>query len=134
MRIFFILYLLLGGLLNNYRLLISIIFLMNLISFTIFYIDKRKAIKGKNRISENTLLLSAFLFGSIGAFLSMLIFRHKTKKLKFRILVPLFFVVRVLILYYLYKIMFSKTVKNNLKEVINLLPFFSEKIPLRKWN
>ena len=105
MRIFFILYLLLGSLLNNYRLLISVIFLMDLISFTIFYIDKRKAIKGKNRISENSLLLSAFLFGSIGAFLSMQIFRHKTKKMKFRILVPLFFVVKVLILYYLYKYM-----------------------------
>ena len=103
MRIFFILYLLLGSLLNNYRLLISIIFLMNLISFTIFYIDKRKSIKGNNRISENSLLLSALLLGSIGAFLSMQIFRHKTKKLKFRILVPLFFVLRVLILYYLYK-------------------------------
>ena len=79
---------------------------MNLISFTIFYIDKRKSIKGKNRISENSLLLSAFLFGSIGAFLSMQIFRHKTTKLKFRILVPLFFVMKVLILYYLYKYMF----------------------------
>lgn len=103
MRIFFILYLLLGGLLYNYKLLISIIFIMNLISFTIFYIDKRKAIEGKNRISENCLLLSALLLGSIGAFLSMKIFRHKTKKLKFRMLVPLFFVVKVLILYYLYK-------------------------------
>ena len=94
MRIFFILYLLLDGLLYNYKLLISIIFIMNLISFTIFYIDKRKAIKGKNRISENSL------------FLSMQIFRHKTTKLKFRILVPLFFVMKVLILYYLYKYMF----------------------------
>lgn len=106
MRIFFILYLLLGSLLNNYRLLVSIIFLMNLISFTIFYIDKRKAIKGKNRISENSLLLSALLLGSIGAFLSMQIFRHKTKKLKFKVLVPIFFVVKVLILYHLYKYLF----------------------------
>lgn len=108
MRIFFILYLLLGDLLNNYKLLISIIFIMNLISFTIFYIDKRKAIEGKNRISENSLLLSALLLGSIGAFLSMQIFRHKTKKLKFRMLIPLFFIVKVLILYCLYKIMFKK--------------------------
>lgn len=105
MRIFFILYLLLGGLLYNYKLLISIIFMMNLISFTIFYIDKRKAIKGKNRISENSLLLSAFLFGSIGAFLSMQIFRHKTQKLKFKILVPLFFALQVVCIYYLYKYM-----------------------------
>ncbi|WP_311525915.1 DUF1294 domain-containing protein [uncultured Parvimonas sp.] len=105
MRIFFILYLLLGSLLNNYKLLISIIFMMNLISFTIFYIDKRKAIKGKNRISENSLLLSAFLFGSIGAFLSMQIFRHKTQKLKFKILVPLFFALQVVCIYYLYKYM-----------------------------
>ncbi|MEB3025899.1 DUF1294 domain-containing protein [Parvimonas sp. M13] len=46
------------------------------------------------------------MFGSIGAFLSMQIFIHKTKKLKFRILVTLFFVVKVLILYYLYKYIF----------------------------
>ncbi|KXB64511.1 hypothetical protein HMPREF3181_01507 [Parvimonas sp. KA00067] len=105
MRIFFILYLLLGSLLNNYKLLIFIIFIINLISFTIFYIDKRKAIKGKNRISENSLLLSAFLFGSIGAFLSMQIFRHKTQKLKFKILVPLFFALQVVCIYYLYKYM-----------------------------
>lgn len=98
-------YLFLIYLLIDYEI-IFIISVMNLISFAMFFIDKRKAIKGKNRISENSLLLSAFLFGSIGAFLSMQIFRHKTQKLKFKILVPLFFTLQVICIYYLYKYLF----------------------------
>lgn len=97
-------YLFLMYLLIDYEI-IFIILAMNLISFTMFFVDKRKAIKGKNRISEKSLLLSAFLFGSVGAFLSMQIFRHKTQKLKFKILVPLFFVLQMVCIYYLYKIL-----------------------------
>jgi uncharacterized membrane protein YsdA (DUF1294 family) len=47
------------------------------------YIDKRKAIKNKWRISETTLIMLAVIGGSVGSILGMNIFRHKTKHLKF---------------------------------------------------
>ncbi|EGY80296.1 hypothetical protein HMPREF9129_0595 [Peptoniphilus indolicus ATCC 29427] len=39
----------------------------------------RKSYQKQNRISEFNLLLSSFLFGSLGSILAMLIFHHKTK-------------------------------------------------------
>lgn len=62
---------------------------MNIITFALFGIDKRKAVKHKWRIPEAILLLFSWIGGGIGALLGMLIFHHKTRKWKFRILVPL---------------------------------------------
>ncbi|MBL7574314.1 Uncharacterized membrane protein YsdA, DUF1294 family [Peptoniphilus asaccharolyticus DSM 20463] len=75
--------------------------IINLITFLLYFIDKRKAISGSQRISEQTLLLFSFLFGSLGALLGMYICHHKTKKFKFKILVPLFFIIHCVALYYL---------------------------------
>ena len=69
--------------------------LWNIITFAMYGIDKSKAEKGKWRISEATLILCAFLMGGIGAFLGMSIFRHKTKHIKFMLLVPLAIVVNI---------------------------------------
>ena len=65
------------------------IFLINLISFFAMGIDKLKAKKNKWRIPEGTLLLFCFLGGGVGGLLGMSLFRHKTKHLKFQILVTL---------------------------------------------
>ena len=62
----------------------------NVMVFTLYGVDKWKAKRQKWRISEMTLLGMAFVFGAAGAFAGMLWFHHKTRKWKFRILVPLF--------------------------------------------
>ena len=62
---------------------------LSCISFLLFGLDKRRAVRGAWRIPERTLLLSAFLGGVPVALLGMNFFRHKTQKWKFRILVPL---------------------------------------------
>lgn len=56
---------------------------------TLYGIDKYKALNNQWRISEKLLIESAFLMGGLGALLGMMLFRHKTKRLKFKILVPL---------------------------------------------
>lgn len=71
--------------------------IINSISFLITMIDKYLAIKKKHRISELTLLTTSFIGGSLGTLLSMFIFRHKTKKLKFILLVPLFLIISIII-------------------------------------
>ena len=69
---------------------------INVLSFVIFAVDKNRAKKNLWRISEAMLLFLAFIGGALGAFLSMLIFRHKTQKLKFTLLVPLFLIIHIL--------------------------------------
>ena len=67
----------------------------NIIVFAMYGADKSKAKKNKRRISEKTLLVSAFFMGGIGAFLGMVILRHKTKHLQFRVLLPLFAILNI---------------------------------------
>ncbi len=67
----------------------SAIALWNVATFLLYGTDKYKAVKHGWRISENTLLFCAFLMGAAGALLGMTMFRHKTKHLKFKLLVPL---------------------------------------------
>lgn len=74
----------------------------NLIVFFLYGIDKRRSIKNEWRISEKALLSCAFFMGGVGAFLGMTAFRHKTKKRKFQILIPLFVVLN----FYIYKLYF----------------------------
>lgn len=87
---------------NKY--LIMILAATNLITFILYGADKRKAVKNKWRISEKTLITAAFLFGGAGAMAGMHVFRHKTRHIKFRILVPVALVLNiVLIILYLMK-------------------------------
>lgn len=67
----------------------SLFLWMNILSFVLFGADKRRAQKGRYRVSERGLLLFAFFFGGLGAFSGMLLFHHKTKKKKFILFVPL---------------------------------------------
>lgn len=78
-------------------ILISYIVIINLIGFFIMGIDKRRAICGRWRVPERTLFLITLLFGSIGIFIGMHIFHHKTKKLIFAIGVPLILVIQFLL-------------------------------------
>lgn len=57
-------------------------FIVNLISFTAFGIDKYLARSKRRRISEKTLLCLAAFGGSAGAVMGSRLFRHKTQKFK----------------------------------------------------
>lgn len=69
---------------------------INLISFILMFIDKRKAIYNKYRIKESTLLFISLLGGCFGTLLGMYLFRHKTRKLKFK-LVHLFCIIYIVV-------------------------------------
>lgn len=63
---------------------------INLLTFLLYGLDKYKAIRQEWRIPERALLLMAFVGGAFGALSAMRIFRHKTKKGRFRLMIPLF--------------------------------------------
>lgn len=76
--------------------------IINILSFILYGIDKLKAIKKKERISEKTLILIGILGGSIGSLIGMNLFRHKTKKLKFITSLPLILIIHIIVVIYLF--------------------------------
>ncbi|WP_240501863.1 DUF1294 domain-containing protein [Bacillus sp. MUM 13] len=75
--------------------------IINIISFTIMGIDKRKARKHEYRISEATLWLLAWVGGGTGGFAGMRNFRHKTKHASFAYGFPILMVLQLLAMVYL---------------------------------
>lgn len=77
------------------EIIVWLLVILNIAAFTVFGIDKLKARQGWWRISESQLLGLALLGGSIGALMGMYIWHHKTKHWKFRIGLPVIFVVHI---------------------------------------
>jgi len=67
--------------------------LINVLSFVLYGIDKKKSIRRKKRISEFQLFFISFLGGSIGSILGMKVFHHKTLKWYFWFLNIVFLIV-----------------------------------------
>lgn len=80
---------------NWFYIIIGYLLLANVVTFITYGIDKYKAKKGKWRISEATLLLMAVFGGSIGAWLGMKAFHHKTMHKKFYIGVPAIVILQI---------------------------------------
>ena len=62
---------------------------VNICTFLVYGIDKQRARSGRWRIPESRLLLLAAVGGSLGAWMGMYVFHHKTKKAKFDLGIPL---------------------------------------------
>ncbi len=75
--------------------MINLILFWNACVFVLFGIDKFCAIHNFRRISEFTLITLSFLLGGIGGLCGMYLFRHKTKKIKFKLLIPLAFIINL---------------------------------------
>ncbi len=80
------------------KLLLGYILIISIVTFVLYGLDKYRAIHHEYRISEATLLTCSAIGGSFGAALGMILFHHKTRKTKFRLLVPLCLIVHVILL------------------------------------
>jgi uncharacterized membrane protein YsdA (DUF1294 family) len=72
---------------------------VNILTFLVYGIDKVKAKQSKWRISEATLLLLAIIGGSVGAWLGMKTWHHKTMHKKFKYGIPLILLAQILLIY-----------------------------------
>jgi len=81
---------------------IALIYLavINVVTFFMYGIDKWKAKKSKWRIREAALLGLAVLGGSIGAWLGMQVWHHKTQHKKFKYGVPAIIIVQLALIVY----------------------------------
>ena len=75
------------------------ILIWNIIVMLVYGFDKSRAIRGGKRVRESTLILCSYLLGSLGAMFGMVLFNHKTSKMKFRLFVPLSVIINVTFLY-----------------------------------
>ena len=82
---------------------LSYLLIINLITFLLYAIDKRRSIRKAWRIPESVLMGFAAIGGSVGALLAMLLFRHKTKHAKFTVGVPLILVAQIIVVLSFYK-------------------------------
>ena len=87
----------------EYLKLFAIYFcIINIIGFLSMGIDKFKAKKQLWRIPENTLLLISFIGGSIGSFVGMKLFHHKTLHPQFKYGIPCLLVINIIMIYFLF--------------------------------
>lgn len=80
------------------RIVLIYLAAINVVTFLLYGIDKLKAQHGRWRIPESVLIGFAIIGGSIGAWLGMMIWRHKTQHKKFKYGVPLILVVQIALL------------------------------------
>lgn len=87
------------------KLILIYFALISIFAIIITIIDKRNAIKGKRRISEDFLLTTGLIGGALAEYITMKAIHHKTKHKKFMIGLPVEFILQItaVILIYLYR-------------------------------
>lgn len=94
---------------NNLEFYIFSIFLIiNFLAFLIMLADKLKsATPGAERISEGQLFFLAVVFGGLGVYAGMLVFKHKTRKWYFIVGIPLLIIQNITTIYLLFLFLFN---------------------------
>ncbi len=67
------------------KLIVALHAVASLVALVLWGFDKRRAIRGERRVPEATLFLVALLGGWPGALAGSSLFRHKSSKLSFRL-------------------------------------------------
>jgi len=80
---------------------LSIYGFFSLITFCLYGLDKSAARRGSWRVKESTLHFLSLFGGWPGAMLGQSAFRHKTKKLRFRVIFWLTVIMNLIVLGYI---------------------------------
>lgn len=83
------------------KILVLYSILINILSFAMMGIDKKKAKNHRYRISENILIALSIIGGAIGTLIGIIVFKHKTSKSKFYIGVPIIYIINQIIILFI---------------------------------
>ena len=83
---------------NSFDIIILYVVAVNVVSFLMMGIDKRKAVKRAFRIPESTLFVLAIIGGSIGSIIGMHLFRHKTRHWYFLYGMPVILALQIILI------------------------------------
>ena len=79
------------------KIVLVYLVLINVLGFVQMGLDKRKARKDKWRTPEAHLFLTAILGGSLGSWLGMQVFHHKTKHITFVVGMPAILLLQIIV-------------------------------------
>lgn len=83
---------------NSFDIIILYAVAVNVVSFIMMGVDKRRAIKRAWRIPESTLFVLAIIGGSIGSIIGMHLFHHKTRHWYFLYGMPVILALQVILI------------------------------------
>ena len=83
-------------------IIMGYLLIVNVLAFIIYGFDKYQARKAGRRIPEATLLIWAGIGGSIGAWMGMKLWHHKTLYKKFKYGIPILITMQVAFVVYMY--------------------------------
>lgn len=83
---------------NSFDIIILYAVAVNVVSFIVMGVDKRKAIKRAWRIPESTLFVLAIIGGSLGSIIGMHLFHHKTRHWYFLYGMPVILALQVILI------------------------------------
>ena len=84
------------------QLILIYLIAINVVTFFAYGIDKWKAKRSKWRISEATLLGMVVIGGSIGAWLGMRVWHHKTMHKKFQFGIPMIIILQITLIIWIH--------------------------------
>lgn len=79
-------------------MLLIITYIISLLTFVLFGLDKHRSVYNKRRISEFVLMLFSFLFGAFGGLCGMILFQHKTLHKMFLYGIPIMVIIQITII------------------------------------
>jgi uncharacterized membrane protein YsdA (DUF1294 family) len=89
---------------SNGALILLVGFLaINLVAFILVGFDKKRSVDNQERIREVYYFFLAVFFASLGVFLGMFFFRHKTRKIYFPLGIGLLMLEQAALLFFLYR-------------------------------
>lgn len=86
---------------NVNQIVLAVLILLNIYGFSMAGLDKSRARKKLWRIPEQSFFAVSLLGGSIGVYLGLLFFRHKTRHKHFMLGIPAIIIIQVLAALYL---------------------------------
>lgn len=82
--------------------IVVILAILNIFGFVLVSLDKYKAKNKLWRIPERSFFLLSILGGSIGVYVGLFFFNHKTRNWYFMAVIPLIILAQIVFIYYLF--------------------------------
>ncbi|WP_342343339.1 DUF1294 domain-containing protein [Ruminiclostridium herbifermentans] len=81
--------------------IIIALLILNIFGFILVSLDKYKAKNKLWRIPERSFFILSILGGSIGVYVGLFLFKHKTRHWYFMVIIPLIILAQIVFIYYL---------------------------------